>query len=63
MFEQDMHTEFVETRVAQLRRAWPAAEAPARHALGEWLIRLGRRLAPEPKRSRSALAHEALPRC
>lgn len=63
MFEYDTHTEFVDTRIAQLRRDWPAAEAPARHTLGEWLIRLGRRLAPEPRRSPSALAHEALPRC
>ena len=61
MFEQEMHTEFVKTRIAQLQRDWPAT--PARHAVGEWLIRLGLRLAPEPKRSRSALAHEALPRC
>ena len=61
MFEQEMHTEFVKTRIAQLQRDWPAT--PARHAVGEWLIRLGRRLSPKPKRSRSALAHEALPRC
>ena len=63
MFEHEMRTEFVRVRLAQLQHDWPAARAPARHAVGEWLIRLGLRLAPQPRRSPSALAHEALPRC
>jgi len=61
MFEHDMRTELVQTRMAQLQRDWPANGVAARHTVGEWLIRLGRRLSPE--RRASGLAHEALPRC
>jgi hypothetical protein len=61
MFEHEVRIEYVRTRPEQLRRAWPTAR-PARYAVGEWLIRVGRRLAPEP-RAASGLAHEALPRC
>jgi hypothetical protein len=62
VFEHDMHHEFVRTRNEQLLRAWSAPAPPAKRVVGTWLIRLGERLAPEPRR-RSALAHEALPRC
>ena len=62
MIEHEARVEYVRTRTEQLRRNWPATAPPARYAVGEWLIRLGRRLAPEP-RPASALAHEALPRC
>jgi hypothetical protein len=61
MFEHEARIEYVTTRPAQLRRAWPTAR-PARYALGEWLIRVGRRLAPEPRKA-SGFPHEALPRC
>jgi hypothetical protein len=61
MFEHEARIEYVSTRSEQVRRAWPAT-LPARYAVGAWLIRLGERLAPEPRRG-SALAHEALPRC
>jgi hypothetical protein len=61
MFEHETRIEYVTTRPEQMRRDWPATR-PARYTLGEWLIRLGQRLAREPK-PRSALAHKALPRC
>ena len=61
MFEHEARIEYVTSRSAELRRAWPKAR-PARYALGELLIRVGRRLAPEP-RSASGFPHEALPRC
>jgi len=61
MFEHETRIEYVMTRPAQMRRDWPATPSP-RYAVGAWLIRLGRRLAPEPS-PRSALAHKALPRC
>jgi hypothetical protein len=61
MFEHETRIEFGRTRPEQLRRAWTTAR-PARYAIGEWLIRVGRRLAAEP-RPASAFAHEALPRC
>jgi hypothetical protein len=61
MFEHEARIEFVRTRPEQLHRAWPTAR-PARCAVGELLIRVGRRLAAEP-RPASAFAHEALPRC
>jgi hypothetical protein len=61
MFEHETRIEYVATRPEQMRRDWPATR-PARYTLGEWLIRLGERLAPEPK-PHSALAHKALPRC
>jgi len=60
MFEHEARIEFITTRPEQMRRDWPTK--PARYALGEWLTRLGRRPATEPK-PRSALAHKALPRC
>ena len=63
MFEHETRIEYVTTRPEQMRRDWPATR-PARYTVGEWLIRLGQRLAPEPKpKPRSALAHKALPRC
>lgn len=61
MFEHETRIEFVTTRQERLRRDW-SASMPARHVLGEWLTRLGRRPAPDPK-PRSAFAHKALPRC
>jgi hypothetical protein len=62
LFEHDMHNEFARTRNEQLLRNWSPPAAPAKRVVGTWLIRLGQRLAPEPA-PRSALAHEALPRC
>jgi hypothetical protein len=61
MIEHETRIEYVNTRTEQLTRDWPTASTPARHAVGQWLIRLGSRLAPE--RPASAFAHEALPRC
>jgi hypothetical protein len=64
MFEHEIHREMAHARLAALQRDWGSRAVPAKYALGAWLIRLGRRLAPEPApRRSSALAHEALPRC
>ena len=60
MFDHEIRMEMARSRAAQLQCDW-GAFGHARYALGAWLIRLGRRLASEPPRS--ALAHEALPRC
>jgi hypothetical protein len=62
LVEHDMHIEYSRSRSEQLHRAWPTTSTPARYALGGWLVRLGRRLAPEPKPA-SGFSHEALPRC
>ena len=62
MYDYEFRTQFAQDRFARLSRDWPTV-APRRRvrlALGRWLIGAGRRLAPE---SRSALPHEALPRC
>jgi len=61
MFDHLTRKEIARTRFDQLQRNWGPKPASPRHALGTWLIRLGQRLAPEPRRS--GLAHEALPRC
>jgi hypothetical protein len=61
MFDFETRNAIARARFDQLQGSWGSAPSPARRALGTWLIRLGRRLAPE--RRPSALAHEALPRC
>jgi hypothetical protein len=61
LFDHQTRIEMARDQIDRLHGDWGNGPAPARHALGTWLIRLGERLAPE--RRRSALAHEALPRC
>jgi hypothetical protein len=62
LFDHQTRIEMARDQIDRLRGDWGGHETShARHALGTWLIRLGERLAPE--RRRSALAHEALPRC
>ena len=63
MFDHEIRIEMARERAAQLQRAWYPPSTPARDAIGAWLIRLGWRLASKPAPRRSALAHEALPRC
>ena len=61
MYDYEFRTQFAQDRMARLSRDWPSV-APRRRvrlALGRWLIGAGRRL----EESRSALPHEALPRC
>jgi hypothetical protein len=62
MYDVHFRREFAQDRMARLSRDWPSVppRRRVRLALGRWLIGAGRRLAPE---SRSALSHEALPRC
>jgi hypothetical protein len=63
MIEHEIHVDAVRERTARLSSDWPPMPEPRRRVrltLGRWLIGAGRRLAGEP---RSALAHEALPRC
>ena len=64
MYDYEFRTQVATDRMARLSRDWPTV-APRRRvrlALGRLLIGAGRRLAPaEPPRS--ALPHEALPRC
>jgi len=63
MFDHEIRRQLSRERAERLRLAWAAAESPrpARRALGVLLIRTGERLARPA--GRSALAHEALPRC
>jgi hypothetical protein len=63
VFDHEIRIEMARERAEQLQRAWYPTANPARYAFGSWLIRLGRRLAPEPARRGSTFAHEALPRC
>ena len=64
MFDHETRTQMANDRFEQLRAAALSPGIPLRPTLGDWLIRLGRRLASDPStRRRSALAHEALPRC
>lgn len=62
MFDHEFRTQAVRDRMTSLSRDWPTVppRRRVRLALGRWLIGAGRRLAPE---GRSALSHEALPRC
>ncbi len=50
MYDQQIRSEFVQERAAQLRLDWPSAPPRnrVRLALGHGLIRAGRRLACEP---------------
>jgi hypothetical protein len=62
MYEQEIRTEYARNRFTQLRRdrherAIP--RHPARRAFGTLLIRVGRRLAPEPTRRRQELSPRA----
>ena len=61
LFDHQTRIEFAREHIDRLHGDWGLGRTPARHALGTWLIRLGERLAPEPRRS--GFAHEALPRC
>jgi hypothetical protein len=62
MYDYEFRTQAVKDQMTSLSRDWPSVppRRRVRLALGRWLIGAGRRLAPE---SRSALPHEALPRC
>jgi len=63
MIEHEIHADAVRERIARLSSDWPPIPKPRRRVrltLGRWLIGAGRRLTSEP---RSALGHEALPRC
>ena len=61
LFDHQTRIELAQAQIDRLHDDWGTASTPARHALGSWLIRLGKRLTREPRPS--ALAHEALPRC
>ena len=61
LFDYQTRIELAQAQIDRLHADWGPASTPARHVLGTWLIRLGKRLAREPRPS--ALAHEALPRC
>ena len=61
LFDHQTRIEMARDHIDRLHLDWGFGPALARHVLGTWLIRLGERLAPEPRRS--ALAHEPLPRC
>jgi hypothetical protein len=64
MFDHETRIQMANDRFEQLRAAALAPGIAIRPTLGDWLIRIGRRLASEPAPQRSsALAHEALPRC
>ncbi len=64
MFDHETRTQIANDRFEQLRAAALTPGIRLRPTLGDWLIRIGKRLASEPAQSRrSALAHEALPRC
>jgi hypothetical protein len=59
LFDHQTRIEMTRTQFDRLQHDW--GPFPQRRAFGAWLIRLGERLAREPRPS--ALAHEALPRC
>jgi hypothetical protein len=62
MFDHEIRTQLSRERADRLRLDWPAeSPRPARRAIGKLLIRAGERLSRPA--GRSALAHEALPRC
>jgi hypothetical protein len=67
MFDHETRTQIANDRFEQLRTAALTPEIRLRPMLGDWLIRIGQRLASEPRpsnaQSRSGLTHEALPRC
>jgi hypothetical protein len=64
MFDHETRIQMANDRFEQLRAAAITPGIAFRPTLGDWLIRLGKRLASEPARQpHSALAHEALPRC
>ena len=61
MFDHETRLMIAEERAEQLRAAALAPTSPLRLALGDWLIRTGKRVLPEcPECERSALAHKAL---
>jgi hypothetical protein len=61
LFDHQIRIEMVHAQIDRLQGDWGPTTTPAKHVLGNWLIRLGQRLAREQRPS--ALAHEALPRC
>jgi hypothetical protein len=62
MFDHEIRTQLSREQADRLKLDWPAkTPRPARRAVGVLLIRAGERLARPTERS--ALAHEALPRC
>ena len=61
LFDHRIRIEMASAQIDRLHDDWGPTSSPARRTLGAWLIRLGERLAREPRPS--ALAHEALPRC
>jgi hypothetical protein len=61
LFDHQIRIEMANAQIGRLHDDWGPAPSPARRMLGAWLIRVGERLAREPRPS--ALAHEALPRC
>jgi hypothetical protein len=64
MFDHETRIQYANDRFEQLRAAALTPGIGLRPTLGDWLIRIGRRLASEPARPhRSALAHEALTGC
>ena len=61
LFDHQTRIEMANAQIDRLHEDWGSVPGPARRTLGTWLIKLGERLASEPRPS--ALAHEALPRC
>jgi hypothetical protein len=63
VYDIDTRTLIANERIEQLRLSSLPTVSPIRLALGDWLIRAGRRLRPECReRERSAFAHKALAR-
>jgi hypothetical protein len=60
LFDHQTRIEMAQAQIDRLHGDWGPSSTPAKRALGTWLIRLGQRLAREPRPS--AFAHEALPR-
>jgi hypothetical protein len=61
LFDHQTRIEMAQAQIDRLQSDWGPTSTPAKHTLGNWLIRLGQRLAREQRPS--AFAHEALPRC
>ena len=60
LLDHQTRIDLAHAQIDRLHDDWGTASSPARHVLGRWLIRVGRRLAPDARAS--AFAHEALPR-
>jgi hypothetical protein len=59
LFDHQTRIEMTRSQFDRLQQDW--GPSPARERLGNSLIRLGKWLAPEPRRS--GFPHKALPRC